>query len=611
MRRLLTTFLLFSMFATSAWAPAAAPEPPRKLSQRAYAATGNGATDLLIQAHGYPDLSAARSMTDKTARTRFVFTALTTHAAQAQRGLRAALATRGLAYMPLWISNQIWVRNASRADALWLANRVDIERVDLDVTFRGTESASVKTHWQPSMRASSSAIEWGVQRVRAPEVWSQGITGTGIIIADLDTGVRWDHPALKAAYRGWDGVTVTHNYNWFDAAGTSVGNASAQAFDDNGHGTHTVGTILGDDLSGNQVGVAPGARWIGCRNMLFNVGSVARYSACFQFALAPTDVNGNNPDPLKAADITSNSWGCFPPESEVGCSDPTALITITQSLRDAGIFVIASAGNSGSSCNTISSAAAMLDQAFTVGATNSGDFMAGFSSRGPSTLTGRVKPDLVAPGENVRSSTWDGGYGGKSGTSMAAPHVAGVTALLLSAAPELRGQVNEVELILRRTARPLPSNETCGGVPGSARPNNTSGYGLIDAKSAIDEARLLRNPVVLQSPNPLPNTIDPVTVTLTLTNGYQNLNLANQTLSFTVPLSTNLLSMSSGAFTTTNSVTWSITSLAPAAVITRQLVIQRTALAPTPTLTLTHIMRLPLITLQCPDAGGCLATSYR
>ncbi len=606
MRAFITLLLCISMFGISAWTPAATPEPPRKLTARAFAATAAGSTDLLVQAQGFPDLSPARRMSDKAGRTRFVFDALTAHAANSQRALRTALSGRGADYMPLWISNQIWVRNATRADALWLAARADVQQVDLDVAFQGIQTQRASALSKPAARNpfAATTVEWGVQRVRAPELWTLGITGTGIVVADLDTGVKWDHPALKAAYRGWDGITVTHDFNWFDAAGASIGMTTTTAFDDNGHGTHTVGTILGDDQAGNQVGVAPGARWIGCRNMLFNVGSVARYSACFQFAMAPTDVFGNNPNPAKAADITSNSWGCFPPETEVGCADPTALITVTQTLRDAGIFVIASAGNSGPSCSSVSSAPAMLDQAFTVGASNSFNTIAGFSSRGPSSLTGRVKPDVVAPGENVRSSTSDGAYGLKSGTSMAGPHVAGVTALLLSAAPELRGQISEVEQILRRTAQPINLGENCGSVPGTARPNNTYGYGLIDAKAAVDEALRLRNPAVVQTPNPLPNTTDPITVTFTLTNGYQTLGLTNRSISFTLPISTGLLAASAGAVTTTATVSWTISLLAPAGVETRQIVIQRTALSPTFTL------RMPFITLQCPDVTGCAAIQY-
>ena len=325
-----------------------------------------------------------------------------------------------------------------------------------------------------------------MQRVNAPQVWAQGFTGQGIVVADLDTGARWDHDALKPSYRGWDGVTVTHDYNWFDPVAFS-----AEAFDDHGHGTHTTGTIIGKDQTGNEIGVAPGAKWIACRNMNVGFGSVSLYSACFQFALAPTDVNGNNPDPSKAADITSNSWGCA--LNEPGCIQPAALVTVTQALREAGIMVVASAGNSGSGCGSVNNAPATLNQSFTIGATDIGNGIAGFSSRGPSSFTSKLKPDVVAPGVNVRSALRNSpnSYGSLSGTSMAAPHVAGVVALLWSAVPSLRGDIEATEALLRKTAAPLTNADACGGVAAGTSPNNTFGYGLINAQAAVQAALAL------------------------------------------------------------------------------------------------------------------------
>jgi subtilisin family serine protease len=219
-------------------------------------------------------------------------------------------------------------------------------------------------------------------------------------------------------------------------------------------------------------------------------GSVSLYTACFQFALAPTDVQGNNADPAKAADITSNSWGCDAAAQEPGCEIGTALITVTQALRDAGIIVVASAGNSGSACETVMNAPAMLNQAFSVGAVGTTNAIAGFSSRGPSRLTGRLKPDLVAPGVGVISAyrTTTATYTSLSGTSMAAPHVAGVVALLWSGAPWLRGQVDLTEHILRTTATPITTTQSCGSAQAGALPNNTYGYGLINAEAALNYA---------------------------------------------------------------------------------------------------------------------------
>jgi uncharacterized repeat protein (TIGR01451 family) len=345
--------------------------------------------------------------------------------------------------------------------------------------------------------------------------------------------------------------------------------------DVNGHGTHTVGTSVGDDGGGNQIGVAPGAQWVACRNMAGaqGIGSVALYTACFQFALAPTDVAGNNPDPSKGADVTSNSWGCDPDFGEVGCQVPTALITATQMLRDAGVMVVASAGNKGSFCGTVVHAPATLAQAFAVGATDSGsnNLIASFSSRGPSSLTGQIKPDLVAPGVNVRSATFDttSSYGAKSGTSMAAPHVAGVVALVWSATPWLRGDVDATEAILRATSRPLTDATTCSGVPGSSVPNNTYGYGLIDARAAVTRAMEI---IPATSAPAIANVNQPITFTVASRN-VTSRPLTNVTISSTLPASASLISMFPPGAVNGNVIAWQTPALAPSAMLTLTFVV--------------------------------------
>ena len=150
-------------------------------------------------------------------------------------------------------------------------------------------------------------------KINAPQVWAAGFNGQGVTIAGEDTGYRWDHPALKPQYRGWDGNAADHNYHWHDAihsANASCPADSPQPCDDHGHGTHPAGTFAGDDHSTHQVGVAPGAKWIGCRNMNAGNGTPATYIECMEWMLAPTNLKGNNPNPDLAPDIVSNSWGC-------------------------------------------------------------------------------------------------------------------------------------------------------------------------------------------------------------------------------------------------------------------------------------------------------------
>jgi subtilisin family serine protease len=166
-------------------------------------------------------------------------------------------------------------------------------------------------------------------------------------------------------------------------------------------------------------------------------GSPATYTECFQFFMAPTDLGGANADPTKRPDVVTDSWTCPPSE---GCAANT-LQTIVDNTEASGIFVEASAGNAGPNCSTVSDPPAIYSSAFSTGAVDGANNLASFSSRGPVTSDGssRMKPEVVAPGVNVRSAvnSSDSAYSLFSGTSMAGPHVSGVVALLWSARPDL------------------------------------------------------------------------------------------------------------------------------------------------------------------------------
>ena len=576
MRKALPSFLLTVCAILSlAWRPnlqpLAAVEPPAKVSREAWnKALSAASADVIVNAQGYPDLSLAQTLSTKEARTRYVAEMLMRFAELAQAGLRRDLDKQHIAHRVLWLTNSIAIPAASQATLTWLAARADVAHIDLDVQGRGIEAQQSPISKLQSLLNAPQSISSGVARVNAPQVWALGYTGQGIVLADLDTGVQWDHPALKSHYRGWNGSSATHNYNWFDSTNLSV----ASPTDDQGHGTHTTGTMVGDDGAGTQTGVAPGSEWIACRNMLAGSGSVSRYIACFQFALAPTDVNGNNPNPALAADVTSNSWTCWgeSPWNEQGCLQPDVLITATNALRSAGVMVVAAAGNEGvNGCSTVGHAPGTYPRVLSIGATNvdATNSIAYFSSRGPSTYDGGLKPDLVAPGVSIYSSIPTNSYGSMQGTSMATPHVAGVVALMWSAAPGLLGDIDDTEAILRHTAAPLTTSETCGSVSGGIVPNNTYGYGLVDAQAAVSEA--LHEKIVATA-NPVSPMADPFTFTVTLTN-FATLTRTNVVLTLTVPPSTTIVSVTQPVIQTGAVLSWTFAQLNPNDVVSVTLVL--------------------------------------
>lgn len=471
-----------------------------KIAPRVMADTADGnSTPIVILLSDQADLSAAYSMKDQDARGWFVYNTLTSHAARTQAGLQEFLQSQGVKFQSFWAANML-VATADRQLIEALAARPDVARVDSNMPTRWIEDPKITDlRDAPSRVDAPNAAELGVINVNAPAVWALGFDGQGMVVGGLDTGIRWTHNALKPKYRGWNGVTADHNYNWHDAIHSGGGICGANTVapcDDSFHGSHTVGTIVGDDGATNQIGVAPGARWIGCRNMNQGNGTPATYTECFQFTIAPTDLAGNNPDATKRPHVLNNSWGC--PISE-GCTTHAELEAIVNNTQAAGIFVVVSAGNDGSGCSSISNGtnagpAAVYEASFSVGAIDaSSNVLASFSSRGPSLFynPNLLKPNISAPGVGVRSVTnaSDTGYSSASGTSMAGPHVAGVVALLWSARPALVRNIAATKALLQNTANPavtVSPAQTCGGTPSTQIPNNSFGYGRVDVLAAYN-----------------------------------------------------------------------------------------------------------------------------
>jgi len=428
------------------------------------------------RAYGGERLTSDQVRAQQVAQRRSVMQALQATADSSQRQIRAYLdqqqATGHVAaYRSYWIFNGLAV-TGDRDTLMDLAARPEVETIRANHTrhilergSRGAGGQGNRGEFSPAplLPRSPAAVGWNIARIGADRVWSElQITGTGSVVGSLDTGVDWTHPALRHQYRGVNGDLVDHNYNWFDATGKFPDAPG----DDEGHGTHTTGTAVGGDGSANQIGVAPGARWIAFKAFDSSGGATdADLHTGLQWMIAPTDLAGRNPDPGKAPDVVNNSWG-----SSIG-ADPSFWDDI-QALRAAGIVPVFSAGNDGEVGLGSIGIPASYPQSFAVGATDSEDAIADFSSQGPS-FWDEIKPDVSAPGVNIRSSTPDGQYRLSSGTSMAAPHVSGLVALLKAADPGL--QVADLEQFIRYTALDL-------GTPG---PDNIFGAGRIDAYQAV------------------------------------------------------------------------------------------------------------------------------
>jgi subtilisin family serine protease len=465
-----------------------------KMDGRLFEATAPGArASFLVVLAEQADLSAAPTIAERAERRRFVFETLTEVARRTQAPLLEKLRAAGVAVRSHYLANFLEVEG-DRSMAAELARRPDVSRIAANRPSRlerlPERESSGALGAEPSAVSAPAAPGANLDRIGATALWARGIRGQGIVVGDADTGFAWEHPALKPRYRGFDGATASHAYNWRDAVhdagvGNPCGSDSPVPCDDSGHGTSTSGLAVGDDGAGNAIGVAPGARLIGCRNMDRGVGTPARYTECFEFLLAPTDASGDNPRPDLGADVINNSWGC--PASE-GCTDPQILRSVVESVRAAGVAVVVSAGNGGAACGTISDAPAIYEASLSIGATTNTDVIASFSSRGPVTVDGsnRLKPDVVAPGFNVRTAALPDTYTPFfTGTSASAPHVAGAVALLWSGVASLRGDVARTEEILRGSAAPLTSGETCAPFPGDVVPNAVFGFGRIDCVAAL------------------------------------------------------------------------------------------------------------------------------
>ncbi len=471
-------------------AETAGPAPVRIEPELEAAMRVRGEAAILIDLAERPDLSPAFAM-DWEARGRFVVDRLRAVAERSQARVRAHLESKSIAFQPFWVDNLILVPSAPREILDDLVGFAEIEVLRADRKMLLVEP--VGTAQAPEQ---GRAVEANISHVKADQAWGLGIDGSGLVVAGIDTGVRYTHEVLLPHYRGnLGGGVFDHNYSWLSGDG-----GSPTPSDGHGHGTHTMGTMVGDDGGANQVGMAPGATWIACSGCPNGNCTTAALLTCAQWVAAPYPVgNPGSPDPARRPHVVNNSWG------DCGQSYDPWYQGVVDSWHAAGVYPVFANVNAGNcwypyppGCNTVGNPG-RYGNVTGVGSTGqSNGQYASHSNWGPTddpdTVNPNgyptVKPQVVAPGVDIRSAVSSGNsaYASWDGTSMSAPHVAGLVALVWQAGPCLVGDYAATEDILQSSAVPVPYPTSCGGEGPGNVPNMATGWGEIDALEAVSQA---------------------------------------------------------------------------------------------------------------------------
>ena len=449
--------------------------------------------DFLIYFEEQADLSGAYELPWEE-RGWYVYEALVAQAEKSQEKVRKYLDKHGVIYQSFWIDNVIAVDDSNARTFNGLMKFLEIESIQsIPVISLANPIGGVIDEAPVALEQATP----NQMHINADDAWSAGFTGQGFVVGSIDTGVRYTHEALKDQYRGYSREGYfSHDYHWWDTV-----NGSVAPYDDHGHGSHTTGIMVGTDRFDNVIGVAPEAQWMACKAIDKNGSGLGwDFLECGQFMLAPWDQDGQNNNPNLRPHVVNNSWGSCS-QSYTDWFEGTI-----DAWLAAGIYPVFANGNA-SNCGyemppglgTVGNPARAYNVT-AVGATGADDGQyANFSTWGPTdnpdTLNGEpyplIKPQVVAPGVNIRSSvsSADNDYAYWGGTSMAAPHVSGLVALMWEAGDCLLGDYAQTENLIEKSAVPIPY-ETGNGDEGMGNvPNHATGWGEIDVISAVREAQ--------------------------------------------------------------------------------------------------------------------------
>ena len=461
----------------------------------------DGSADFIVRFGEQADLSAAYGM-DWNTRGDFVYTTLRETAERSQVNAKAILEKAGLKYQTMIGGNDLYVWSGTpfiadelaalsevyyvRATRTYSIDPIEISEPIQSIAWAGDYLAN---HLLVLVSDETDATtDWGITDTKANQAWGLGARGAGIKVANIDTGVQWNHPALIGQFAC---ASANDPACWADPSNICGGTAC----DNSGHGTHTMGTMVAKDDPALQyiAGMAPDATWIACKGCETNSCSGYALTTCADWILAPGGNPANRPN------VVNNSWG------STSDGNPWYL-SYVNAWRAAGIFPAFSAGNNGSACDSMGDPGS-YQESFASAAHASNRVIASFSSRGPSAFGHNpyTKPNISAPGVGICSTVPTNGWScGYNGTSMASPHTAGAVAQLWSCAPALVGHVDATFQALQSSADAPPAG-SCGAPP-DGQGNYTFGYGYLDVLTLITENCVSAEPDI----NVIPTSMHPL-----------------------------------------------------------------------------------------------------